>query len=291
MSVRVIDALGRELVLDRAPTRVVSLVPSETETVAAIAGLSRLVGRTDFCEEPSGKIECVPSVGGTKKLDVGRVASLGPDLILANKEENGQRDIEALIALGLPVFVSFPCTLRESLVHLETTAHVLHVPPESVAELVSLKSELARLDAAPHGSRLRVFVPIWKSPWMSFDGRTYGSDILNAAGFENVFADRARHYPLAADLGRAEPTSSEGRDTRYPRFLLEEVRDRKPELVLLPDEPYRFGEEDAREIDALGMTVPIEFVSGKDLFWYGVRSIGALERLTALLEKHRELRE
>ncbi len=289
MSVRVIDALGRELVFERPAVRVVSLVPSETETVAALVGLTRLVGRTDFCEEPQGAIECVPSVGGTKKLDVGEVASLRPDLILANKEENGQRDIEALIALGLPVFVSFPCTLQDSLAHLETTARLLFVDPESVSELVALRNALARMDVPPVHRALRVFVPIWKSPWMSFDGRTYGSDLLRMVGFENVFEERPRKYPLAADLGRADAAPSEERDTRYPRFTLDEVRSRCPDLVLLPDEPYRFRDEDAREITDSGLPVPIEFVSGKDLFWYGIRSAQAIEKLTVLSEKHREL--
>ncbi len=281
------DALGRDVVVDRPPQRVVSLVPSETESVAAMIGLERLVGRTDFCEEPSGSIARVPSVGGTKKHDVEKVVALRPDLVLANQEENGRADVEALIARGLNVFVSFPCTVAESLAHLERTARLLHVETERVPEIAALRAALRRAESAREAPPVRVFAPIWKEPWMTFDGRTYASDLLRVAGAENVFADRARRHPLAADLGRAEAKPTD-RDTRYPRFELDEVRARSPELVLLPDEPYRFGPDEARELDALGTGARVVFVSGKDLFWYGVRAAGAIDRLAALFDEHRE---
>lgn len=273
-----VDALGREVRLLRAPRRVVSLVPSETETVAALAGLERLVGRTEYCEEPRGAIERVPALGGTKNVDVEAVAALAPDLVLANQEENSQRDVEALIARGLTVYVSFPCTVAEALEHLVVTARLLDVDPARVPEIAALREALARAEAPARP--LPVAVPIWKDPWMTFDGRTYASDLLRLAGAENVFADRPRRYPLAADLGRAEakPTT---RDTRYPRFELEELHARAPELVLLPDEPYRFGETEKKELDAQGLRA--ELVCGKDLFWYGVRAASALSRLTARL--------
>ncbi|UJR78743.1 helical backbone metal receptor [Sandaracinus amylolyticus] len=278
--VTVIDALGREVVVAREPRRVVSLVPSETESVVAMAGLERLVARTAYCEEPRGTIESIATIGGTKNVDVDAVCALAPDLVLANQEENSQRDVEALIARGVNVFVSFPCTVAAALVHLETTARLLHVEPSRVPEIDALRVALSRAEARITSRPVRVFAPIWKDPWMTFDGRTYASDLVRLAGGVNVFADRARRYPLAADLGRAEakPTT---RDTRYPRFELAEVDARAPERVLLPDEPYRFGETEKRELEAPGRRV--ELICGKDLFWYGVRAAGALERLAARL--------
>ena len=216
--VSVRDALGREVVIAHPPRRVVSLVPSETESVAAIAGLEVLVGRTDYCEEPRGTIERVPSVGGTKKLDVERVLALAPDLVLANQEENGRADVEALIARGAPVYVSFPHTAREALAHLAVTARLLHV--DAAPTLGACEAALRRGEARTPA--VRVAVPIWKGPWMSFDGRTFASDVLRLAGAINVFDDRARRYPLAADLGTA-PARETDRDTRYPRFALEEL--------------------------------------------------------------------
>lgn len=271
-----IDALGREVIVARPPRRVVSLVPSETETVAALAGLEVLAGRTEWCEEPAGAIERVPTVGGTKKLDVTRVLALAPDLVLANQEENGRSDVLALIAAGLPVFVSFPRTVAGAIAHLEVTARLLHLDPDRLAPIAAAREALARGERRP--TVARVAIPIWKGPWMSLDHRTYASDLLRLAGGENVFADRARRHPLAADLGDA-PAIETDRDTRYPRFAPEELRARAPELVLLPDEPYRFGEDDAREVRELLPEAAVCLVSGKDLFWYGTRIATAIDRI------------
>jgi ABC-type Fe3+-hydroxamate transport system substrate-binding protein len=281
--VRVIDALGREVAIAAPPRRVVSLVPSETETVAVLAGVERLVGRTDFCEEPRGAIETVASVGGTKKFDPARVIALAPDLVLANQEENGRADVEALIAHGLPVHVSFPCTLESAIAHVHTTARLLHLDPRAHAAVRALdraSSEIA--DRARSRDPLPVLVPIWRDPWMTFDARTYASDLLAHCGARNVFADRPRRYPLAADLGTAAPKATD-KDTRYPRFSLEEARARAPALILLPDEPYRFEERDARELADAIPAASIRFVSGKDLFWYGLRVATAVTCISAAI--------
>src|SRR5689334_20990593 len=102
--------------------RIVSLVPSETESVVALAGVERLVGRSEWCEEPRGMIERVPTVGGTKNVDVDAVIALAPDLVLANREENRKADVERLIDAGLRVHVSFPCTVIEAQEYSRTLA-------------------------------------------------------------------------------------------------------------------------------------------------------------------------
>ncbi len=278
--IAVTDALGREVRLARAPARVVSLVPSETESVAALAGVDRLVGRTEYCEEPRGRIEAVPCVGGTKKIDVDAVLALAPDLVLANQEENGRRDVERIIAAGVPVHVSFPRSVRESFDYLGSLARLL-----GLGESAQIRAWEAALTIP--SPRVPVFVPIWRDPWMTFDARTYASDLLAHAGAENVFADRPRRFPLAADLGSREPQPSGDRDTRYPRTSPDEIAERRPALVLLPDEPYAFGPEHAAEIDEWKLGAAIELVSGKDLFWYGARASGALARLRAVIDRHR----
>jgi ABC-type Fe3+-hydroxamate transport system substrate-binding protein len=283
MTRRLIDALGREVMLERPPARVVSLVPSETESVVALAGLERLVGRTEWCEEPAGRIEAVPAVGGTKKIDVDAVLALEPDLVLANREENGRKDVERLIEAGVVVHVSLPQTVRDAVDYLGALAVMLDVDDAPARALA------AAVEAAEQREpeRTRVFAPIWKDPWMTFDGRTYGSDLLALLGGDNVYADRPRRFPLAADLGEAEARDAGDRDTRYPRTSVEEIARRRPELILLPDEPYRFDASHVAEIRAWGLDADVELVSGKDLFWYGARTLGALERLGALLRRAR----
>jgi ABC-type Fe3+-hydroxamate transport system substrate-binding protein len=277
----VIDALGRIVPTGIEARRVVSLVPSETESVAVLAGLDRLVGRTSYCIEPVGQIETVPVVGGTKNVDLDAVRALAPDLVLANQEEGSRRDVERLIASGLRVHVSFPRTLAQSVDYLASLSALLGLDPESDV-VRAARDELATARARIPTRVTRVWVPIWDDPWMSFDGRTFASDVLAHAGLENVMAERARRYPLAADLGDA-PTArvDPERDTRYPRMRLEEAMARRPDVVLLPDEPFRFTEVHAEEIRRAG-TARVVFVDGKDLFWYGVRAARSPERLRGI---------
>jgi len=268
-ALRIRDDRDRELVFLRPPRRIVSLVPSDTFNVQALGGT--VVGRTRYCDASDAQV-----VGGTKDVDVEAVARLEPDLILANQEENSQKHLEELAQLGLPLLVSFPKTVIEGLSHLARLAKIMHA---DARELLKRGYDSAR--SPPPGEPVRVFVPIWMDPLMTINAHTFISDALRLAGGENVFADRERRYPLAAELGQAVPRPSGTRDTRYPRVTLEEVAARKPQLLLLPDEPHPFTPQDARAFDGLGARVI--FCSGRDLCWYGARSVAGLPRLRALL--------
>ena len=292
--IEVVDAIDRQVVLPRPARRVVSLVPSETWSVAELAGVDRVVGRTDYCFEPVGAVESIASVGGTKGFDVGAVKALEPDLVLANKEENSRPQVEAMIAEGLHVHVSFPCTVAESLSYLESLCVLLGIDPDASAPVgacrtAAKRAEYSGADVVP------VFVPIWKDPWMSFDDGAYASDVLRVCGGHNVFASRVRQYPLAADLGKREPWSEArvaDRDTRYPRIRIEEIAERGADLALLPNEPYEFTKADADELRKAGGVTPlrVELVDGKDLFWYGTHVARAVDRLGGVLAEFRKTR-
>ncbi len=277
------DALERTVQIRRPPERIVSLVPSETVSVAELVGVDRLVGRTEYCIEPVGAIEQVTTVGGTKSLDVEAIVALGPDLVLANKEENARASVQKLIEAGLTVHVSFPCTVAESNRDLRTLCQMLGLDPSRDTIVGRCEEALARATSTRVVDPLPVCVPIWRDPWMTFDDRVFASDVLRLAGAANVFGDRPRLYPLAADLGRREPAATEkteARDTRYPRIVLDEVVARGARAVLLPDEPYAFTEADFDAFVALGgPPLGISLVDGKDLFWYGSRVAGSLDRL------------
>ena len=292
MAIRIRDDMGRDVVLGREVRRVVSLVPSDTYNLVALGAGDRLVGRTRFCVEPAGGLEHVPVVGGTKDVDPDLVTELQPDLILANQEENSRAPLEALAARRLPLLVSFPTRVADGLVHLARLARALGVAREPAAvELIRRGYALLRSDAEIAAARAdmpRAFVPIWNDPWMTLNEDAFASDLLLQAGAENAFADRERLYPLAADLGRRSPIAADRaarRDRRYPRITLEEVQARAPDLVLLPDEPYAFGEAERAAIAALDIPAArrgaIEPCDGKDLFWYGARAIEGLPRLRA----------
>ena len=270
---KLVDDLGRSLAFGRPPTRIVSLVPSDTYNVIALGAADRLVGRTRYCESPEAA--GVPVVGGTKDVDVAAVIALAPDLVIANQEENTRPALEALAAERIPVLVSLPRRVSDGIAHLARLARILALGDQA-RELVRRGYELAE---APATQVARAFVPIWMDPLMTMNADTFGADVLARIGIGNVFGDRLRLYPLTADLGKGAPQDPGGRDVRYPRVTLAEVTSREPELVVLPDEPHAFSDADEAVFREALPKSRIVRVSGKDLFWYGAWTIEALPRL------------
>src|SRR3954463_5522308 len=214
VALRVFDDRKREGLFLRPPQRIVSLVPSDTLNVFALGAGGRLVGRTRYCVEPE-EAQGLPVVGGTKDADVEAIAELHPDLVLANQEENSRAHIERLAQLQLQIFISFPKRVGEGIAHLARLARILGV--ESEPGVVKFLGVGFRAGAhRPSSTLLRTFVPIWMEPLMTVNAETFIHDALALAGGENVFADRARRYPLVADL-RGEPANpARGRAPREP---------------------------------------------------------------------------
>ena len=298
---KLVDDLQREILLPRAPRRIVSLVPSETDNLFALGAGARLVGATRYCEPPPDAAP-LPRVGGTKDADPDAIAALEPELVLANQEENARALARQMAERNIPLFVSFPRTVGEGIAHLARLARILELKDDARAKSVVSAAYAALREAeeqlasdARAGRRpLDSFLPIWMEPLMTISGETLVSDALRLAGASNVFSERKRRYPLAADLGRAEALSDEqvgARDTRYPRVTLDELRARDPELVLLPDEPHPFGPREAEwfatqaiRAARAGKILPCR---GRDLMWPGAASIEGLPRLRALLDSVR----
>lgn len=294
---RIIDDRGRELFFARPPRTLVSLVPSDTYSVFALGAGDRLIGRTQYCYEPADRVEAVPAVGGTKNADVAAIIEMRPELVIANQEENTKRDLERIAQANIPVYVSFPKRVADGLAHLAKLSRILGVDSDKAVRDRLRQGYEAVREAEKARSRkkpLRAFLPIWMDPLMTIDAGTFISDALDLAGAYNVFSDRPRRYPLAADLGKAEPLPKEkvaGRDTRYPRIALEEVVARAPEIVLLPNEPHAFSEEDADVFRALPIPAAekgaILLVEGKDFSWYGARAIEGLSTTRELVDRFR----
>src|SRR6185369_5000502 len=278
-ALRVLDDRQRELIFLRPPRRIVSLVPSDTGNVLALGAADRLVGRTRYCDAPAS----LPVVGGTKDVEVEAVARLEPDLILANQEENSRVHLEELARLSLPILISFPTRVAEGLAHLARLSKILELDARDL-----LRRGYAALQEAEGALRTReplpAFVPIWMDPLMTVNGQTFMSDALRLGGGSNVFADRQRMYPLSADLGQAIPRPAGTRDTRYPRVTLEEVRQRAPAIVLLPDEPHPFSEQDAAVFRAALAAAQVVRCGGRDFSWYGAQSVEGIPRLRALID-------
>ncbi len=275
---KVKDDLGRDLMFARPPARIVSLVPSDTHSLCALGVGDRIVGRTRYCHDALD----APAIGGTKDVDVEAVIALAPDLVVANQEENARPALEQLAARGVRVLVSLPRRVADAVAHLARLARAVGVAEEpAVVELVRRGYALTQgpLPAAV----LRVAVPIWMDPLMTFNAETYGSDVLAWAGATNVFGDRQRLYPLTADLGKGPAIEASGRDVRYPRITREELAARGPQVIALPDEPHPFSADDAAALAAAAPAARVAQIDGKDLFWYGAWTIDAVPRIAAVI--------
>lgn len=280
-----------KLDVEGEPRRVVSLVPSLTESMFDLGLGDRLVGITDFCVHPAEKVATLPRVGGTKNPSVSQILSLQPDLVLVNREENTQASYDSLVEAGLRVWVTAPDTVPEAIGVLWELVRAFH-HSSAAPMLQTLEKALTWAEtAAKEKESLRYFCPIWygssgEKPWfMTFNRNTYAHDLLNRIGGINAFSERDRLYPLQADLGIGNPADPEDRDTRYPRVTPGEVNQADPEVILLPDEPFAFDEKHRVEISRLLAETPavragrVYLVDGSLITWHGTRLGMALQEL------------
>ncbi|MDX2160689.1 MAG: helical backbone metal receptor [bacterium] len=274
------------------PQRVVSLVPSMTESLFDLNIGDRLIAVTDYCVHPADRVAGLPRIGGTKNPRIAHIIALRPDLVLANQEENRREDIEALQAAGIPVWVTFPKTMREAFNLLWNLMHIFDQPSmvERVRAMEWTLDWLERM-AEDRPTPLRVFVPIWLDPLMTFNADTFAHDVIRVCGGLNVFAERERLYPLKADLGQAEPYAADdpriqGHDTRYPRVTLAEVAAAAPDIILLPSEPFPFDDSHRPVFEVLPSPASgsgkIIRIDGSLLFWHGTRMARAMNELPSV---------
>ena len=272
--IEVDDDVGRRVVLTREARRIVSLVPSLTETLFALGCAPSVVGVTRYCSEPVAMPEHVRRVGGTKNPSLEGIVALRPDLVLVNAEENRREDFAALEHSGLTVFVCFPQRVRDVVGMLLRLGRLTGTTV--VAEKIAgeLRGALLAAERCAGAERRLVFCPIWKNPWMSFNRETFAHDMLRSAGGDNVCARRAE---------------------RYCTVTLEEIAAAMPEVILLPDEPYVFSTKDLAALRPLEPTPAwqaqrVHFIDGKALSWYGPRTAAGLGYLRAILRLPQERR-
>ncbi len=282
----------RVIHLEHPPRRIVSLVPSLTESLFELGLGVVVVGITDYCVYPEKDVEDLPRIGGPKNPRLNEILELEPDLVLANQEENTSQDVDALEEAGISVWVTFPKTVRQALDVLWVLVGVFMSRVAAIRlETLELTVEWAEAAIAERRS-WRYFCPIWQDRtslgqqwWMTFNRDTYTHDLLRLMGGHNVFAERERRYPLEADLGLAPDVDPEGRDVRYPRVSQDEVLASNPELIVLPSEPYPYGESQHEEIlHIFAGTQAVKLgqvylVEGSLLTWHGTRLARALREL------------
>lgn len=241
-----VDDTGVRMALPESVRRVVSLVPSLTETLAA-SGRDLLVGVTDWCSHPADLD--LPRIRGTKNPDLAAVLALGPDLVVANLEENREPDLTALREAGVAVYVTDIRTVADAFGSLGRLLAVcgLSRPAWLTEADQEWRGGVDRVEAPT------VLVPIWRRPWMALGSDTFAGDLVERLGYRNVLADSPERYP------------------RFNPAGLPPV-----DLVLFPDEPYAFTPDDGPEAFP---GIPYACVDGRSLTWYGPSLHGARARL------------
>jgi len=249
------DQIGRTVRIPKIPQRIVSLVPSQTELLFDLGLDERVVGITKFCVHPESWFRNKTRVGGTKKLRLDTIRELNPDLIIANKEENKQEDIEQL-EKDIPVWASNVNDLDSALEMIEAVGEI--TDSNSGKLIKEIEAGFSKLK--PIHPKKKTLYLIWKNPYMAAGSDTFISDMLQRCGFENAITER-----------------------RYPELTEEQLVELNPELILLSSEPFPFKEKHIEELQELLPQAIIKLVDGEMFSWYGSRMRLALSYFSDLI--------
>ncbi|MFD2288174.1 ABC transporter substrate-binding protein [Pedobacter petrophilus] len=249
------DQMGREVIFNFPPKRIISLVPSQTELLFDLGLDKEIIGLTKFCIHPIEKFAERTKVGGTKKLNIDLIKDLKPDLIIGNKEENTQRDIEEL-AEDFPVWMSDILTLEDAKNAIFQIGELVDREPEAgyLNHLISAGFNDLQTLALQNKIDKKVAYLIWRKPYMAAGKNTFIDDILLLNGMMNVV-----------------------QQDRYPQITLEKLKTLNCELILLSSEPYPFGSKHIEEIQRAIPNAKIMLVDGEMFSWYGSRLVKAVQ--------------
>ena len=235
------------------PQTIISLVPSLTELLFDLGLGGHVIGRTRFCIHPEDKISNVPIIGGTKNPRLDKIRDLSPDLIIANREENQQADVEEL-QRDFKVMVTEISAIDNALftIHdIGLTCGVLNKAKQLIADI---KQEMNRV---PEESPMTAAYFIWRDPWMSVGNDTYIHSVMSHWNLQNVYSDQVR----------------------YPTTTLHELSLKKPKIILLSSEPYPFKEKHIKEVGDACPSSNIVLVNGEWFSWYGSRMLSSFRNL------------
>lgn len=261
---QVTDQMNRIIQLDLPPRRIISIVPSQSELLWDLGLQNELVGITKFCVHPDTMYRTIARVGGTKELDLDSIRRLAPDLIIANKEENEQEQIEAL-GKQYPVWISDIQTLEDALDMIARVGELTNRKSKAdqmVAAITKRHKAFVHFTALHIKSEKKVAYLIWKKPYMAAGKNTFIDNLLKGCSMKNIF-------------------SSE--ESRYPEVTSQMMAERKPDLVLLSSEPYPFREKHVDELKTALPDAKILLVDGEMFSWYGSRLLQSFDYLEDLM--------
>ncbi len=256
------DQLNRKIDLPSKPQRIISLVPSQTELLYDLGLRDEVVGITKFCIHPEEWFRSKTRVGGTKEYDFEKIKALNPDLIIGNKEENNQEQIEELMK-DYTVWMSDIYTLKDACDMITRIGTLVGKQQEATNLKLEIESKFNQFQQFlnPKSQILSVSYLIWNKPYMVAGNNTFINELLKVCGFKNVFEQ-----------------------DRYPEITTKQLADANPEIILLSSEPYPFKEKHIEEFKAICPNAKVMIVDGEVFSWYGSRLLQAPEYFKQLIE-------
>ncbi len=242
----VTDMLGRQVLIPKLPSRVISLVPSQTEYLAYLGLEKEVLGITKFCVHPNSWFRSKARVGGTKQVDFKKIETLQPDLIIANKEENQREQIEQLAA-QYPVWISDIYNLADAYTMMLDLGAIFSKTQKAKTLVEQLESDFQSLKPLEGKKSAAYF--IWKNPYMVAAKDTFIHHMIEVAGFENVFSNKMR----------------------YPAIELADLAQKSPDFILLSSEPFPFNKQHFEPFQKNCPNAKIIVVDGELFSWYGSR--------------------
>lgn len=258
------DQLQKEIQLSVLPQRIVSLVPSQTELLAAIGLNEEVIGITKFCIHPNHWFRSKQRIGGTKNVNIEKIRALQPDLIIANKEENVLEQVLELEKIA-PVWTSDIHSIEDALSMMQSIGALTGKTAEAtlLVNTIEEKRVLLQKQISAKGNRLRVVYLIWKDPYMAAGGDSFIDTMLQACGWENCLKNRKR----------------------YPEISLLELQELQPDLVLLSSEPYPFQQKHITELEQVLPGTKFVLADGEMFSWYGSRMAEAFDYFRKMLQE------
>lgn len=234
------------------PNRIISLVPSQTELLSYLGLENETVGITKFCVHPTDWFRSKPRIGGTKNINLQKIISLQPDLILCNKEENVKEQVEELATL-FPVYLSDVSSFADAIEMITEVGKLTEKKDEANFLTKKINANFDALQKPPQS--IRTAYLIWNNPYMTIGGDTFISDMMAKAGFDNVFKN----------------------ENRYPEINIQQLKHHRPEVVLLSTEPYPFKQKHIDDLQTHLPGIKTLLADGEMFSWYGSRMLKAPE--------------
>lgn len=285
--------------MNKVPNRVISLVPSMTDSLIELGLVDYLIGVTENSSIPEPMASRISLVGTPEMIDVERIVSMAPDIVLANKEENESEGIERLQEAGISIWGVFPHSAAENISLLWSLVTLFMIQTSAAPKMRYLEMTLDWvMHAFTQIEPARYFCPIWQGEetnrglcWKTFGPGTYYHDLLQICGGMNIFSQNTSNYPRAFDLDARKSKATADKTIQYLHVSASDVVEGKPEVILLPDIPYDFQPADIAFLkEKLADTPAIRQgrvlrLDGRLIFWYGTRMACALADLPPALEK------